>query len=321
MTLEKHSKIFVAGHRGMVGSAMVRRLQAEGCANLALRAKAELDLTRQSEVEYFFKTEKPEVVFMAAARVGGILANNTCRAEFSYTNLAIQTNVIHAAWQAGVKGLVFFSSSSVYPRECPQPMKEEHLFSGSPEPTNEPYAMAKLAGMSMCRAYRDQYGANFTAVILSNLYGPNDNFDPQQSHLLAALLRKFHEAKLSGQKSVMLWGTGTPRREMMYVDDAVDAALFVLQHYSGGGPLNVGLGQDRTIREINENPHHRRRRLSRLGPHAHAPGAGPRSHRARQFLFQPKQPCSTAASSRNSRSSAAIAARNPSSSRSSPKRI
>ena len=213
MTLEKNSKIFVAGHRGMVGSAMVRRLQAEGFNNFALRSKAELDLTRQAGVEAFFQTEKPEFVFVAAARVGGIFANNTYRAEFSYTNLAIQTNLIHAAWQAGVKGLLFFSSSCVYPRACPQPMKEEHLFSGAPEPTNEPYAIAKLAGMSLCRAYRDQYGANFRAVIPTNLYGPNDNYDPQQSHLMAALLRKFHEAKVSSQKQVVLWGTGTARRK------------------------------------------------------------------------------------------------------------
>lgn len=250
MTLETHSKIYVAGHRGMVGSAMLRRLQAEGCDNFALRSKAELDLTRQAGVEAFFQTEKPEYVFVAAARVGGILANNTYRAEFSYTNLAIQTNLIHAAWQAGVKGLVFFSSSCVYPRACPQPMKEEHLLSGTPEPTNEPYAIAKLAGMSICRAYRDQYGANFRAVIPTNLYGPNDNYDPQQSHLMAALLRKFHEAKVSGQKQVVLWGTGTPRRELMFVDDAVDAALHVLRHDTGKDPINIGVGQDLTIREI-----------------------------------------------------------------------
>ena len=248
--MDAYSKIFVAGPRGMVGSAMVRRLQAAGCHNLLLRSKAELDLTRQAEVETFFQTERPEFVFLAAARVGGIFANNTYRADFSYTNLAIQTTVIHAAWQAGVKGLLFFSSSCVYPRACPQPMKEEHLFSGTPEPTNEPYAIAKLAGMSLCRAYRDQYGANFTAVIPTNLYGPNDNYDPQQSHLLAALLRKFHEAKVNGQKQVVLWGTGTPRRELMFVDDAVDAALFVLCHYTGKEPLNIGVGQDLTIREI-----------------------------------------------------------------------
>ncbi len=250
MTLEKHSKIFVAGHRGMVGSAVVRRLQASGHDNFVLRTKAELDLTRQADVEKLFQTERPEFVFVAAARVGGIFANNTYRAEFSYTNLAIQTNLVHAAWQAGVKGLLFFSSSCVYPRACPQPMKEEHLFSGVPEPTNEPYAVAKLAGMSLCRAYRDQHGANFTAVIPTNLYGPNDNYDPQQSHLMAALIRKFHEAKITGQKQVTLWGSGTPRRELMFVDDAVDAALFVLQNYAGKDPLNIGLGSDLTIREI-----------------------------------------------------------------------
>ena len=199
MIFDKHSKIYVAGHRGMVGSAMVRRLRAEGFDNFALRSKAELDLTRQSDVEQFFQTEKPDFVFVAAARVGGIFANNTYRAEFSYTNLAIQTNVIHAAWQANVKGLLFFSSSCVYPRACPQPMKEEHLFSGPPEPTNEPYAVAKLAGMSMCRAYRDQHGANFTAVIPTNLYGPNDNYDPQQSHLMAALLRSLMRRRSPGK--------------------------------------------------------------------------------------------------------------------------
>lgn len=248
--INQESKIYVTGHRGMVGSAMVRCLQAEGFNNLAVRSKAALDLTRQADVEAFFQAEKPEFVFVAAARVGGIFANNTYRTEFSYTNLAIQTNVIQAAWQAGVKGLLFFSSSCVYPRACPQPMKGEHLFSGTPEPTNEPYAVAKLAGMSLCRAYRDQYGANFTAVIPTNLYGPNDNYDPQQSHLMAALIRKFHEAKVTGQKQVTLWGSGTPRRELMFVDDAVGAALFVLRHYIGKDSINIGVGQDLTIREI-----------------------------------------------------------------------
>jgi GDP-L-fucose synthase len=250
VNLEKNSRIFVAGHRGMVGSAMVRRLQAAGHKNFLLRAKSELDLTRQADVEKFFRQEKPEFVFLAAARVGGIFANNTYRAEFVGTNLQIQTHVIHAAWEAGVKGLLFFSSSCVYPRECPQPMKEEYISTGAPEPTNEPFAAAKLAGMSMCRAYRDQYGANFISVIPSNLYGPNDNYDPQQSHFMAALLRKFHEAKVGGQKQVVLWGTGTPRREAMYVDDAVDAALFVLENYSGKDPINIGVGKDLTIREI-----------------------------------------------------------------------
>ena len=234
----------------MVGSALVRRLRADGHQNLLLRTRQELDLTRQAEVERFFHQEKPEYVLVAAARVGGIMANNTYRAEFICTNLQIQTNLIHSAWLAGVAGLLFFSSSCVYPRQCPQPMTEEHLWSGKPEPTNEPYALAKLAGMSMCRAYCDQYGARFLSVVPTNLYGPNDNYDPQQSHLLAALIRKFHEAKISGSPQVTLWGTGTPRRELMFVEDAADAALFVLRHYEGKEPVNVGVGSDRTIREI-----------------------------------------------------------------------
>ena len=252
MTLEKHSKIFVAGHRGMVGSAMLRRLQAEGCGDFVLRTKAELDLTRQADVEKCFQTEKPECVFVAAARVGGIFANKTYRAEFICTNLQIQTNVIHAAWQAGVKRLLFFSSSCVYPRLCPQPMKEEHLWTGPLEPTNEPYAVAKLAGMSLCQAYNDQHGTRYIAVVPTNLYGPNDNYDPQQSHVMAALIQKFYLAKVNDQPQVVLWGTGTPRRELMYVDDAVDAALHVLEHYTVQGPVNIGLGEDRTIREIAE---------------------------------------------------------------------
>ena len=234
----------------MVGSAVLRRLHAEGFDNILLRSRAELDLTRQAEVEAFFSTQKPEFVFMAAARVGGILANSTYRAEFSYTNLAIQVNVIHAAWQAGVRGLVFFSSSCVYPRACAQPMAEEYLCTGRPEPTNEPYAMAKLAGMSMCRAYCDQYDADFISVIPANLYGPNDSYDPDRSHLIPALIRKFHDAKASGQKQVVLWGTGRPRRELMYVDDAVDATFLVLRSHTGRGPVNVGVGYDLTIREI-----------------------------------------------------------------------
>ena len=236
----------------MVGSALVRCLRTAGHKNLLLRTRQELDLTRQSDVERFFQQEKPQYVFVAAARVGGILANNTYRAEFICTNLQIQTNLIHSAWQAGVAGLLFFSSSCVYPRQCLQPMTEEHLWSGKPEPTNEPYAIAKLAGMSMCRAYCDQYGARFLSVVPTNLYGPNDNYDPQQSHLLAALIRKFHEAKISGSPQVTLWGTGTPRRELMFVEDAVDAALFVIRNYDGKDPVNVGVGQDRTIREIAE---------------------------------------------------------------------
>jgi len=250
MSLEKTTKIFVAGHRGMVGSAVVRRLQADGYRNLVLRTSKEVDLTRQAETEAFFFAEKPEYVFVAAARVGGIVANNTYRAEFIHTNLAIAANVIHSAWKAGSQGLLYFSSSCVYPRRCPQPMKEDYLWTGALEPTNEPYAVAKLAGMSMCRSYHDQYGVNFIAVLPTNLYGPNDNYDPQQSHLMAALIRKFHEAKLQGSPTVSLWGTGTARRELMYAADAADAAVFIAKNYQGSAPLNVGWGEDLPIREI-----------------------------------------------------------------------
>ena len=250
MTLEKTSKIFVAGHLGMVGSAVVRRLLAEGHRNLVLRTSKELDLTRQAETEEFFLLEKPEYVFVAAARVGGIAANSAYRAEFIRTNLAIAANVIHAAWKARSKGLLYFSSSCAYPRLSPQPMKEEYLWTGTLEPTNEPYAVAKLAGMSMCRAYHAQYGVNFISVLPTNLYGPNDNYDPQQSHLMGALIRKFHEAKVQGSRQVTLWGTGTPRREFMYVDDAADAAVFIARNYVGTEPINIGWGEDLSIREI-----------------------------------------------------------------------
>ena len=250
MNLEKNSKIFVAGHRGMVGSAMVRRLQATGHQNLVLRSKKELDLTRQADVEAFLLRERPDCVVGAAARVGGIMANKTYRAEFIYTNLQIETNLIHASWKANVQCLLFFSSSCVYPRHCPQPMKEEHLWSGPLEPTNEPYAVAKLAGMSMCQAYNEQYQTRYSSVVPANLYGPNDNYDPEQSHVMAALIQKFHLAKVNNAPDVTLWGTGTPRRELMDVDDAADAALFVLNHYAGKSPVNIGVGTDRSIREI-----------------------------------------------------------------------
>jgi GDP-L-fucose synthase len=211
-----------------------------------------LDLIRQSDVEQFFLHEKPDYVFLAAAHVGGIVANQTYRAEFIYANLQIQNNVIHSAWKVGVKKLLFFSSSCVYPRLCPQPMKEEYLWTGPLEPTNEPYATAKLAGMSMCQAYNDQYGTNFLSAIPTNLYGPNDNYDPQQSHVMAALIQKFQIAKINGYKEVTLWGTGSPRRELMFVDDAADASLFLMQNYEGSKPVNIGLGEDRTIRDLAE---------------------------------------------------------------------
>lgn len=248
--MNKDSKIYIAGHSGMVGSAVVRCLNAHGFNNLVLRTSKELDLTRQANVEQFFNETKPEFVFLAAARVGGILANKTYRAEFIYTNLQIQNNVIHTAWKTDVKKVLFFSSSCVYPRMCPQPMKEGYLMTGSLEETNEPYAIAKLAGMSMCRAYNEQYKTRFISVIPTNLYGPNDNYDPQQSHLMAALIQKFHLAKATNRPQVILWGTGSPRREMMHVDDVADAALFLMEDYDGSEAVNIGLGEDLTISEI-----------------------------------------------------------------------
>jgi GDP-L-fucose synthase len=243
-------KIYVAGHAGMVGCAMVRTLRSRGFNNILVRTSRELDLTRQSDVEEFLQHERPDLVIVAAARVGGILANSTYRAEFITQNLQIQTNVIYSSWKAGVTRLLFFSSSCVYPRACPQPMKEEHLWTGPLEPTNEPYAVAKLAGMSMCRAYNDQYGTRFLSIVPTNLYGSNDNFDPAHSHVMAALIRAFHTAKQSNAPSVTLWGTGQPRRDLMYVDDAAEAALVVIDKYEGNEPVNVGTGQDQTIRDL-----------------------------------------------------------------------
>lgn len=250
--MDKSDKIFIGGHRGMVGSAILRCLQNVGFNNLILRTSKELDLTIQADVDRFFQTEKPEYVFLAAAHVGGILANNTYRAEFIYNNLQIQNNIIHSAWKYGVNKLLFLSSSCVYPRSCPQPMKEEFLWSGHLEPTNEPYAVAKLAGMSMCRAYHDQYGSNFISIIPTNLYGPNDNYDPQQSHVMASLIQKTHLAKLNGEKQLVVWGTGQPKRELMYVDDAAEAAIFLMQEYSGLEPINVGSGEEYSIGELAE---------------------------------------------------------------------
>ena len=250
LTMNTNSKIYVAGHHGMVGSAVVRALRANGFSNLIARSSRELDLTRQEQVEAFFAAEKPDYVFLAAARVGGILANKTYRADFIYINLQIECNVIHAAWKAGVKKLLFFASSCMYPRLCPQPMREEMLWSGLLEPTNSPYAAAKLAGIALCQAYRDQHGADFFSVIPTNLYGPNDNYDPEQSHVMAALLLKCHQAKLAHAPTVTLWGTGTPRRELMYVDDAAAASLFLMQQENLAGPINIGVGTDRSILEL-----------------------------------------------------------------------
>jgi len=248
--MNKDAKIYVAGHSGMVGSSVVRCLNAHGYNNLVLRTSKELDLTRQPDVEQFFAAERPEYVYLAAARVGGIMANNTYRAEFIYTNFMIQSNVIHSAWSSGVKKLLFFSSSCVYPRMCSQPMKEDDLMTGPLEKTNEPYAMAKLSGMFMCRAYNEQYQTRFISVIPTNLYGPNDNYDPEQSHLIAALIQKFHLAKINNEPQVTLWGTGSPRREIMHVDDAAEASLFLMENWEGDDPVNIGWGVDLKITEI-----------------------------------------------------------------------
>ncbi len=236
----------------MVGSALVRRLQREGFTNFIFRTSAELDLRNQPAVEDFFAAEKPEYVFLAAAKVGGIYANNTYRAEFLYDNLVIQSNVIHQSWKNAVKKLLFLGSSCIYPRLAPQPLKEEYLLTGMLEPTNEPYAIAKIAGIKMCDAYRSQYGCNFISVMPSNLYGPNDNYDPENSHVLPALLRKFHEAKVQQLPQVEVWGTGTPRREFLHADDMADACLFLMQRYDEPGFINIGRGEDVTIKELAE---------------------------------------------------------------------
>jgi GDP-L-fucose synthase len=248
--MTKNDKIYVAGHNGMVGSAIVRKLKTAGYKNLALRTSAELDLRNQEAVQEFFKAEKPAYVFLAAAKVGGILANNTYRAEFLYENLMIEANVIHAAWQHGVHKLLFLGSSCIYPKMAPQPLKEDYLLTGLLEPTNEPYAIAKIAGIKLCDAYRAQYGCNFIAVMPTNLYGPNDNYHPENSHVLPALLRKFHTAKQSGASSVTLWGTGTPRREFLHVDDLADACYFLMQQYDEPGLINIGTGEDIPILEL-----------------------------------------------------------------------
>jgi len=250
--VKKDSKIFVAGHNGMVGSAIVRKLLEVGYSNLITRTHRELDLTKQSAVQNFFESERPDYVFLAAAKVGGILANHTFRADFIYENLMIQANVIHEAYRHDVKKLLFLGSSCIYPKEAPQPLKESYLLTGPLEATNEPYAVAKIAGIKMCESYNRQYGTNFISVMPTNLYGPNDNYDLQNSHVLPALIRKFHEAKVSGAKFVEVWGTGKPRREFLYVDDLVDACLFLMQLNEGVTIVNVGTGIDLTISELVE---------------------------------------------------------------------
>jgi len=230
----------------------MRRFKKDGYKNLIARTHAELDLTRQKEVEEFFKKEKPEYVFLAAAKVGGIYANNTYPAEFIYSNLTVETNVIHSSYLSGVKKLLFLGSSCIYPRDCPQPMKEEYLLSGPLEPTNEPYAVAKIAGIKMCQAYNRQYGTNFLSVMPTNLYGPNDNFDLKTSHVLPALVRKFHEAKNKSLSEVEIWGTGSPKREFLHVDDLADACVFLTENYNSSEIINIGIGKDQTIRKLAE---------------------------------------------------------------------
>ena len=250
MTMHKQDKIYIAGHRGMVGSAIHRRLQSAGFTNFALADSRTLDLRNQLEVKEFFRKEKPVYVFLAAAKVGGILANNTYRAEFLYDNLMIQANVIDAAYRHGVQKLMFLGSSCIYPKMAPQPLQEEALLTGLLEPTNEPYAIAKIAGIKLCDAYRAQYGCNFVSVMPTNLYGPNDNYHPQNSHVLPALLRKFHEAKIAGEPFVTLWGTGTPLREFLHVDDLADACVYLMERYDEPGFVNIGTGEDLPILEL-----------------------------------------------------------------------
>ena len=248
--MEKNAKIYVAGHRGMVGSAIFRKLKAEGYTNLVIRNSQELDLRNQQAVADFFAAEKPDYVFLAAAKVGGIVANNTYRADFLYENLAIQNNVIHQAYLQGAKKLLFLGSSCIYPKLAPQPLKEEYLLTGLLEPTNEPYAIAKIAGIKLCDAYRDQYGCNFISVMPTNLYGYNDNYHPENSHVLPALIRKFHEAKTSGAASVTVWGTGSPLREFLFADDLADACYFLMQEYNEAGLVNIGTGHDLSIKDL-----------------------------------------------------------------------
>jgi GDP-L-fucose synthase len=250
--MNHQSKIYIAGHNGMVGSAIRRNLTSKGYTNLIFRNSNELDLRNQASVESFFQREKPDYVFLAAAKVGGIHANNTYRADFIYQNLMIQNNVIHQAYKSRVKKLLFLGSSCIYPANAPQPLKEEYLLSGTLEKTNEPYAIAKIAGIKMCQAYNAQYGCNFISVMPTNLYGPNDNYDLETSHVLPALIRKFHEAKLNGDTTVSIWGTGEPRREFLHADDLADACVFLMSNYNGAELVNIGVGEDLKISELAE---------------------------------------------------------------------
>jgi len=250
--LEKSGKIYVAGHRGMVGSAIVRRLRALGYNNIIFRTSAELDLKDFDKVVRFLQEEKPDYVFLAAAKVGGIVANNTYKGQFLFENLQIQNSVIHGSHLAGVKKLMFLGSSCIYPKLAPQPLKEDYLLTGLLEPTNEPYAIAKIAGIKMCEAYRDQYGSNFISVMPTNLYGPNDNYDLNNSHVLPAMIRKFHEARRDGKPAVELWGTGSPMREFLHADDLADACVYLMETYNDSTLVNIGTGVDITIKELAE---------------------------------------------------------------------
>lgn len=251
-TISKDAKIYVAGHRGMVGSALVRNLQAKGYTNVLTRTRAELNLLDQQAVAAFLHSERPEYIFIAAAKVGGIYANNTYRADFIYENLVVEANVINGAHKAGINKLCFLGSSCIYPRDCPQPIKEEYLLTGPLEPTNEPYAIAKIAGIKLCENYNIQYGTQYVSVMPTNLYGPNDNYDLNNSHVLPALIRKTHEAKRRGDKELVVWGSGKPMREFLFVDDMADACVFLMEHDIGAGLFNVGTGEDVTIRELAE---------------------------------------------------------------------
>jgi len=248
--VEKDSKIYIAGHRGMVGSAIYRKLQKEGYNNIITRSSAELDLRIQSDVAVFFGQEMPEYVFLAAAKVGGIVANNTYRADFLYENLQIQNNIIHSSYLNGVKKLMFLGSSCIYPKLAPQPLKEDYLLTGLLEPTNEPYAIAKIAGIKMCDAYRSQYGCNYISVMPTNLYGYNDNYHPQNSHVLPALIRRFHEARINNLPDVTIWGTGSPKREFLFADDLAEACYYLMQNYDEEGLVNIGTGEDVSIKDL-----------------------------------------------------------------------
>jgi GDP-L-fucose synthase len=250
--MDKDAKIYIAGHRGMVGSAIARRLTSAGYTNLVFRTHAELDLTNQLAVGEFLSREKPDYVFLAAAKVGGIHANNTYRAEFIYQNLMMEANILQAAWQAGVQRLLFLGSSCIYPRDCPQPIREDYLLTGPLEPTNEPYAIAKIAGVKLCESYNYQYGTRYVSAMPTNLYGPNDNYHLNNSHVLPALMRKAHEARVRGDGNLVVWGSGKPMREFLYVDDMADACVFLMESDIGEGLFNIGTGEDVTIRELAE---------------------------------------------------------------------